>query len=106
MQLHLCVMHGGLAIDASGHTAHSAHGATSHDAHHSTPGGEKSQQCSCLGDCATGTAPAFVGAPNMRVAITAVVRAELQTAVTLRPVQAASLLLPYSNGPPTTVSLA
>jgi hypothetical protein len=105
MQLHLCVMHGGLAIDAGHPTSHSAHGAT-HDAHHQSPSGEKSQQCSCLGDCATGSAPAFVVAPQLRVAIAATGRVDVSAAATSTPVTAPSFLLPYSNGPPSAFSLA
>jgi len=106
MQLHLCVMHGGLAIDSGHANAHMSHKAAAHDAQHRAPSHEKSQQCSCLGDCTTGSAPAFVGAANLRVAIVVASRADVPAPVSILRASAVSLLLPYPHGPPSAFSLA
>jgi hypothetical protein len=124
MQLHTCVMHGGLAIDAAPNAAASmqhAHGAmsqnnarasasnkavASHSHHQHSPDGQ-SKQCSCLGDCsAGGKAPIGVAAP---IAQLASARAESSRAdfIYASPSLVAShFLLPFSNGPPVTSSRA
>ncbi len=107
MQLHLCVMHGGLAIESVGHAdAHMSHSAAPHSAHHSTQGHDKSQQCSCLGDCTTGNATALVAPQQFRVAVATIARVDLPAARTYTPAAASGFLLPYPNGPPSTSSLA
>ena len=106
MQLHLCVMHGGLAIESVGHTdAHMSPTAASHGAHHSTQGHDKSQ-CSCLGDCTTGNATALVAPQQFRVAVATIARVDLPAAATYAPAAAPDFLLPYPNGPPSTSSVA
>lgn len=106
MQLHLCVMHGGLSIESSHTDAHMSHGAASHGARHSSEGHETSQQCSCLGDCTAGNATALVAPQPFRVAMPLVASVDFQAAAPYAPVAAADLLLPYPNGPPSTSSLA
>lgn len=106
MQLHLCVMHGGLAIEPGGHSGHMGHHAASHDAHQSTSSHEKPQQCSCLGDCKTGTAPAFVGAPQVSASLPGFGRVVASSVAASTPIIASDLTLPFPNGPPGTSSLA
>ena len=107
MQLHLCVMHGGLSVESIGHRdSHMSHAAVSHDAHHPTHSHDKSQQCSCLGDCTAGNAAAFIAPQQFRVAMQPVVRVDLPRAATYAPAAASGLLLPYPNGPPSTSSPA
>ena len=105
MQLHLCVMHGGLAIQSAAHTSSHSHGAMSHDAGHSTKDHQQSQQCSCLGDCTTGTAPALL-APRFNVALPSIDRDAALACAASTPVVAADFVLPFANGPPGTSSLA
>jgi hypothetical protein len=104
MQLHLCVMHGGLAIQSPAHGSHS-HGSMAHDASHSTGDHEKSQQCSCLGDCTTGGTAAFV-APYFRIALPSVERDATLSVPTSSAVAASDFVLPFANGPPGISSLA
>jgi hypothetical protein len=107
MQLHLCVMHGGLAIESASHSAtHTSHDAKSHAAHHQTKDHQKSQQCSCLGDCTTGNAPAFVAPSNFGVAAPVVDRVSASPIAASAPIVATPFVLPFSNGPPGTSSLA
>lgn len=107
MQLHLCVMHGGLAVEYIGHAdSHVAHGAVSHHAHHSTQSHDKSQQCSCLGDCTTGNAPAFVATAQIAAPLPAVDRVVASSAEASRPIVATDFVLPFSNGPPGISSFA
>jgi hypothetical protein len=124
MQLHTCVMHGGLAIDGgakaassplhahggvsqgNAHGSHSGHAVANHSQHqHGTDG--PSKQCSCLGDCnAGGKAPIGLSAP---IAQLASVRAGSSTAdftYTSPSLVAAHFLLPFSNGPPVISSRA
>jgi hypothetical protein len=106
MQLHLCVMHGGLSIESGAHSAsHASHGAT-HASHHSTKDHDKSQQCSCLGDCTTGKAPAFVAPSQLDIATPVVNRVSASSVAASAPIIATPFLLPFSNGPPGTSSLA
>ncbi|HEX8899285.1 MAG TPA: hypothetical protein VF751_11355 [Chthoniobacterales bacterium] len=105
MQLHLCVMHGGLAIESGAHSAHTAH-SVSHAAHHSSQDHQKSSQCSCLGDCTAGSAPAFVAAARLAVALPAMDRAAASSTNTSALIIATDFVLPFSNGPPGTSSLA
>ena len=104
MQLHLCVMHGGLAIQSAAHPGAHSHGTMSHDASQSTKGHDKSQQCSCLGDCTTGNTPAFVAA-HFRVALPVTDRVATSPATASAPIAAADFVLPFANGPPGTSSL-
>jgi hypothetical protein len=115
MQLHTCVMHGGLAIDVVSHGSQAGaphhagspvhHGSTGSIAsgehsQHGKSGGDHSKQCSCIGDCSTGRAtietPAaqtLLDAPAARVAAVSFAYA---SASFTEP----SFLLPFSNGPP------
>jgi len=106
MQLHLCVMHGGLAIESASHSSAHAHGAVSHHANHSSSDHEKSQHCSCLGDCTTGSAPALAAAPHVHVALPSADRVVASGVAGSAPTAATDFVLPFANGPPGTSSLA
>jgi hypothetical protein len=108
MQLHLCVMHGGLAIQSGAHSGSHSHNRASHANHGSHSGNdhEKTQQCSCLGDCTTGSAPAFINASQVAVALPVGTRAVVTSGHEPAAVVAIDFLLPFSNGPPGTSSLA
>lgn len=106
MQLHLCVMHGGLAIESAAHSSHVSHSAASHAAHHPTKGHDSSQQCSCLGDCTTGNSPALLASTYFRVDLTSNDRAVVTSLTESVEIAAADFLLPFPNGPPGTSSLA
>jgi len=119
VQLHTCTMHGGLAVvqTASGGThGHSStsstaeHGATRAGAghsHHDQNTEGQSRQCTCLGDCNTGSSPiglAAAGISLVTVAITEIAAA--QVAYDSPRGVAPDFLLPFSNGPPTDSSRA
>jgi hypothetical protein len=121
LQLHTCVMHGGLAIEiaghhgemgtgssditASGHNAQMAshvvgdHGEHSKSDHHA-------RQCSCLGDCNTGKTP--VGPVATAVGFDALIVSSSSAAYDyVSPsLVAPHFLLPFSNGPPAASSRA
>jgi hypothetical protein len=106
MQLRLCVMHGGLTIESAGHASHASHGAASHSAHHPTKGHDKSQQCSCLGDCTAGSSPGLVAAAYFRVDLPSSIRTVAAPVTASAEIAAVDFVLPFSNGPPGTSSLA
>jgi hypothetical protein len=112
-QLHTCTMHGGLAIQTSGpgvQTIPHAHHAAMHQPTHSDRGhrtDSQSRQCSCLGDCNTGSAS--VGLPAAVVSLRAVARvyeSKTQFEPTSPVVSAGNHLLPFANGPPLDFSRA
>jgi hypothetical protein len=99
VQLHTCPMHGGLAIE-TGHVA-------GDHSHHDRSGDRKSHQCSCLGDCNSGSAP--VGLTEVRVSLLAPVpNAASRSEFGYRSpaLVAPHFLLPFSNGPPAGSSRA
>ena len=107
MQLHLCVMHGGLAIESASHSAsHASHSAATHAAHHPTNGHDKSQQCSCLGDCTAGSSPTFLPSTYFRVDLPSSGRAVATSLTKSAEIATADFVLPFPNGPPGTSSLA
>ena len=107
MQLHLCVMHGGLTIESGPHSsAHSAHSAAAHAAHHPTKGHDKSAQCSCLGDCTAGNSPAFLPSTYFGVDLPASDRSVVTSLTKSAEFATADFVLPFANGPPGTFSLA
>ena len=107
MQLRLCTMHGGLAIDTSATKVshgtlgnHSTHQAT--HSHHDSDTGHHGDQCSCLGDCSAGNAPAAITSSELAVDFTVQASVEPGNVFEARPWHsAADLRLPFSNGPPT-----
>src|SRR4051812_49127645 len=107
MQLHTCVMHGGLAIDVGGHTAaadatqlsasaehHAAHshGQSGHDTH--------SRQCSCLGDCSVGKIPIVLPTGPGQLEAPTVHTSSVEFTQASPSLDAPQFLLPFSNGPP------
>jgi hypothetical protein len=108
MQLHLCVMHGGLAIDSGAQSSVDAsHTVVSHSAHHhSGTDHQRSPQCGCLGDCTTGNASACVVAARVAAEQPAVGRLAAPATMTSTPIVATDFILPFSNGPPGTSSFA
>jgi hypothetical protein len=113
MQLHTCVMHGGLAIDVDGHTAagdathlsasaeHHAghsHGQSGHDTH--------SRQCSCLGDCSVGKTPIVLPTAPRQLEASTVHTTTVEFTYSSPSLDAPQFLLPFSNGPPTASSRA
>jgi hypothetical protein len=119
MQLHTCVMHGGLAIEIAGHAAHS--GSTSHHTgalHHTLASGQSSdhsrhqqgdshsRQCSCLGDCNTGRSSMGLAATRVQLGLPAVHSFTIAFAYASPSVAAPHFFLPFSNGPPAASSLA
>ena len=105
-QLHTCVMHGGLAIDATASASH--HGSTHavHDvastgaqhSHHQSDG-KQSNQCSCLGDCSAGTLVGII-APRATFAPAAMEASPTAFAYASPAIVAPHFRLPFSNGPP------
>lgn len=106
MQLHLCVMHGGLAIDSGAHSGSHASHVISHAAHHSGTDHQRSQQCGCLGDCTTGNAPACVATAQVTSEQPGAGRLVAPSGMISTPIVATDFVLPFSNGPPGTSSLA
>ena len=106
-QLHTCVMHGGLAIDATASVSH--HGSTHavHDvastgaqhSHHQSDG-KQSNQCSCLGDCSAGRTLVGIIAPRATFAPTAMEASPTAFAYASPAIVAPHFRLPFSNGPP------
>lgn len=115
LQLHTCVMHGGLAIDVGGHHAqmggdsshhtqmasHAAddHGQRGHPDHHA-------RQCSCLGDCNAGKTPVGLVATTVGFdgpSLSSVGAAYDYTSPSL---VTPHFLLPFSNAPPAASSRA
>ena len=106
MQLHLCVMHGGLTIESAAHSSHASHGAAAHAAHHPGKGHDKSQQCSCLGDCTIGNSPALMPPIHFRLDSPSSGQAVAISLTESADIAAADFVLPFPNGPPRTSSLA
>jgi hypothetical protein len=122
MQLHTCVMHGGLAIDVAGsvnspsaaahHAGSSArHGtmaavSTGAHSHHQHGDDTHARQCSCLGDCSTGKAPIGLAPALTQLALPATHSFSVAFAYESPSVVAAHFLLPFSNGPPDASSRA
>jgi|GEM_PF-1841718 len=106
-QLHTCVMHGGLAIDATASASH--HGSTHavHDvastgaqhSHHQSDG-KQSNQCSCLGDCSAGRTLVGIIAPRATFAPAAMEASPTAFAYASPAIVAPHFRLPFSNGPP------
>src|SRR3954470_20872434 len=111
-QLHTCVMHGGLAINAS----HATHHAATHSAHttaatvakHSQPqkDGGHATQCTCLGDCSTGGTVVAVTASPISLASNTVEVPAAPFAYASPAIVAPQFLRPFSNGPPPASSRA
>lgn len=108
MQLHLCVMHGGLAIQSGAHSTSHSHATAPHPNHatHSSSDHQKTQQCSCLGDCTAGSAPAFINASQVAVALPVGTEVFSMSGHESAAVVATDFVIPFSNGPPGTSSLA
>ncbi len=105
-QLHTCVMHGGLAIDATVSGSHgSSHvhdvastGGTQHSHHQSD--GKQSNQCSCLGDCSAGRTLVGIVAPRATFVPEAIEASPTAFAYASPAIAAPHFLRPFSNGPP------
>lgn len=108
MQLHLCVMHGGLAIDSGEHSSVDvSHRFASHSAHQRSGSDHQgSRQCGCLGDCTTGNAPACVVTAQVASEQPGTGRLVAPSTMTSTPIVATDFVLPFSNGPPGTSSFA
>lgn len=121
LQLHTCVMHGGLAIDVAGHHGGTSAGsagpaASDHHAgmasHEVADHGQHGQsdhhtrQCTCLGDCSTGKAPVGLVANAPSLVAPAVSSVGPVYDYTSPSLVAPHFLLPFSNGPPVTSSRA
>jgi len=110
-QLHTCVMHGGLAITATGavshHAAHTAHGVSTaaKHSHHQNDDGQ-ANQCSCLGDCSTGRTVVGVTAPIVSFASNVIEVPAPVFSYASPTVFAPHFLRPFSNGPPDASSRA
>ena len=119
MQLHTCVMHGGLAIDipihgagapvASSHAAHggaaSLHAMAGHS-HHDQGTDGPSKQCSCLGDCSAGKTPVGPPAATTQLASLQVESPRAVFSYASPSLVSPHFLLPFSNGPPGASSRA
>jgi hypothetical protein len=117
-QLHTCTMHGGLAIvpgtdagthDFSSATDRGATGAATGHSHHDQGNDSdgESRQCSCFGDCNTGSAPIGVAASGISLLTVAVIETSATAVIHDSPrAVSAHFLLPFSNGPPAGSSRA
>jgi hypothetical protein len=109
MQLHTCVMHGGLAIDVSMDTAMhgaslhggmaSTHAMAGHSQHDQSTDGQ-SKQCTCLGDCSTGKTPVALAPAPTQLASFELESSRAVFSYSSPSVVAPRFLLPFSNGPP------
>jgi hypothetical protein len=120
MQLHTCVMHGGLAIDTvhhgtpdaasrgAGMSGHHAEMASHGAADHSERGGtdHHARQCSCLGDCSAGRSAVGVVAATVALAVPVSSSVRAAYEYSSPSLVASASLLPFSNGPPVTSSRA
>lgn len=120
LQLHTCVMHGGLAIDIAGHHGEMGNGSSgvtasghhaqmaSHVGDHGDHGrpDHHARQCSCLGDCNTGKTP--VGLVATGIGFDAPILSSIDAAYDYASpsLVAPHFLLPFSNGPPAVSSRA
>ena len=110
--LHVCAMHGGLAIESQGAALSGtvSHGDTDHTAsrhamaghnHNDQNTDQRSRQCSCLGDCATGASPNAVASTRISIGEAPLLETAAATpAVLVAPFVHRHFLLPFSNGPP------
>lgn len=116
VQLHICVMHGGLAMEqmaAPGMHGHpspiqhlSTHGLAGHFNHNPNSDNE-SQQCSCLGDCNSGRAPIRMATTGVSLPTVAILEGPATDFAYDSPrIVAPQFLLPFSNGPPVGSSRA
>jgi hypothetical protein len=116
VQLHICVMHGGLAMEQMaapgmhGHSStiqhHPTHGFAGHFKHNPNSDNE-SQQCSCLGDCNSGRAPIRIAAAGVSLPTVAIIEGSATDFAYDTPrIVAPQFLLPFSNGPPAGSSRA
>ena len=107
--LHACPMHGGVGMT---HAASAAHGVAMEMTHHaaSAPADSPAQpahghQCTCLGQC---SAPVGVAAPAALVALAPTIETVAARDGGLPDFEyvpvAAAHVLPFANGPPTTVA--
>jgi hypothetical protein len=118
MQLHTCVMHGGLAINPSmgvamhGGSSHSSHdGVASAQAigghsHHDQGTDTQSKQCTCLGDCSFGKNPVGLTAAQTQLAAVEIESPRAVFSYDSPSLVSPHFLLPFSNGPPSTSSRA
>jgi len=120
MQLHTCVMHGGLAIDVGHHGApgaasiggtmagHHAGMAAQGAADHSQrgPTDHHARQCTCLGDCSAGKAPVGLVAATLALEVPASSGVGPAYEYSSPTLVAPHFLLPFSNGPPAPSSRA
>jgi hypothetical protein len=116
VQLHICVMQGGLAMEqmaapaVHGHSStvqhHSTHGFAGHF-NHNPKSDNESQQCGCLGDCNSGRAPIGIAAPGVSLPTVAIVEGSgTDFAYDSPRLVAPQFLLPFSIGPPAGSSRA
>jgi hypothetical protein len=110
--LHVCAMHGGLAIKnhragLSGSVSHAAtdetgsrHPMAGH--HHNDQSTDHPwRQCSCLGDCATGTSTSAVVSSGITLGESLLFQTSTAGQADLSaPLVQPHFLLPFSNGPP------
>ena len=123
MQLHTCVMHGGLAMAGSMHgmgggsmdrdamssgSTNRAHPAASLEGrpHHNDGTDDQSIQCICLGDCSGGRTPVgLTAAPVFLASLQFDVPTPVFSYVSPS-LASPRFLLPFSNGPPSASSRA
>jgi hypothetical protein len=115
MQLHTCVMHGGLALDVSmgagmhGGSSHggiaSTHAMAGHSQHDQSTDGQ-SKQCTCLGDCSTGKTPVGLAPAPTQLASVELERSRAVFSYSSPSLVSPHFLLPFSNGPPSASSRA
>jgi len=112
VQLHTCAMHGGLAIVQNGTVG--AHGADHHAVrpgvghdHKDQSSDSQSRQCSCLGDCNSGSSPVGIATAAISLLNAPLVEASANSfAHAPHYIVAPRFLLPFSNGPPVSSSRA
>ena len=123
MQLHTCVMHGGLAMAGSMHGMSAAsmdsnamlHGSSDganaaassgrHD-HHGNRTDDQSNQCTCLGDCSGGKTPVVLAAAPVVLATLQIGVPTLVFSYVSPSVRSPQFVLPFPNGPPGASSRA
>jgi hypothetical protein len=112
MQLHTCVMHGGLSIDIVSHVAAGGHHGTMPSApsaehsHHQQQGDSHTKQCSCIGDCSAGRTPIARAAAQTLPETPATRSAAASFSYASASFSDSPFLLPFSNGPPRSSSRA
>jgi hypothetical protein len=106
VQLHTCAMHGGLAIVQNGTVG--AHGADHHAPrssvghnHSDQSSDTQSRQCSCLGDCNSGSSPIGISAAAISLLNAPLVEVSANSfGHAPQYLVGPRFLLPFSNGPP------